>query len=171
MSDRRLAVLLRGVVLAALFVALWVWLASLVRRFDPAIGAAPPEWLRPLGWVLGAAGAALGLTCVALFLTAGRGTPAPFDPPKVFLANGPYRYVRNPMYVGAVLALAGGGLVISSSSVLILAALFWGLSHLLVVLNEEPALKRRFGDSFLQYKNRVNRWLPRIPVGRQRRVA
>ncbi len=164
---RRLAVLLRGVVLAALFVALWVWLASLVRRFDSAIGATPPDWLRPFGWVLGASAAALGLTCVALFLTAGRGTPAPFDPPKVFVASGPYRYLRNPMYVGAVLALIGGGLVIRSFSVLILAAVFWGLSHVMVLLNEEPALERRFGDSFVQYKIKVNRWLPRIPVGRR----
>lgn len=163
MSERRVVTVIRGVVMASLFVTLWVWLASLARRLDPVIGGMLPEWLRPLGWLLGAAGAALGLTCVFLFLTAGRGTPAPFDPPKVFVATGPYRYVRNPMYVGGVLALSGGGLVVRSLSILALAGVFWALSHLMVVLNEEPALERRFGDSFVRYKREVHRWLPRIP--------
>lgn len=163
MSEERIVVVIRGVVMASLFVTLWVWLATLVRRFDPAIGALPPEWLRPVGWVLGVAGLAIGVTCVFLFLTAGRGTPAPFDPPRVFVAGGPYRYVRNPMYVGAVLALVGGGLVARSISILALAAAFWALSHLMVVLNEEPALERRFGDSFVQYKRQVHRWLPWRP--------
>ena len=155
--------LIRGVAMASLFVTLWVWLASLVRRFDPVIGVVPPAWLRPLGWVLGAGGAATGLTSVFLFLTVGRGTPAPFDPPKAFVATGPYIYVRNPMYVGAVLALIGGALVVQSVSILALAGVFWALSHLMVVLNEEPALEKRFGDSFVQYKRRVRRWLPRMP--------
>jgi protein-S-isoprenylcysteine O-methyltransferase Ste14 len=163
MSDRRGVVLIRGAVMAALFVTLWVWLASLVRRFDPLIGGAPPAWLRPLGWILLPAGAMTGLTCVILFLTTGRGTPAPFDPPKVFVATGPYRYVRNPMYVGAILALIGGGLALRSVSILALAGAFWALSHLMVVLNEEPALERRFGASFVRYKGQVRRWLPRIP--------
>lgn len=148
--------------MAALFVTLWVWLASRVRHLDPVIGV-PPEWLRPLGWLLGAAGATIGLACVFLFVTAGRGTPAPFDPPRVFVATGPYRYVRNPMYVGAVLALVGGGLVVQSVSILALAAVFWALSHLMVVFYEEPALERRFGDSFVRYRSRVHRWLPGMP--------
>jgi protein-S-isoprenylcysteine O-methyltransferase Ste14 len=163
MNRERAVVLARGFVMACLFVTLWVWLASLARRFDPIVGETPPEWLRPLGWLLGTAGGLLGLACVLLFLTAGRGTPAPFDPPRVFVATGPYRYVRNPMYVGGVWALIGGGLAVRSISIVVLALVFWGLSHLMVVLNEEPALERRFGDSFLEYKRRVNRWLPTLP--------
>lgn len=164
MAESRVGVLFRGIVLAALFVALWTWLAALVRRLDPAFGFALPVGLRPVGWVLLGAGFLLGATCVALFLTTGRGTPAPFDPPKVFVARGPYRYVRNPMYVGAVGALAGGALAFSSPSILLLALLFWGLSHLMVVLNEEPGLEKRFGASFVRYRSRVNRWLPSPPA-------
>ena len=163
MSDR--LVVIRGAVMATLFVTLWVWLASLVMRFDPLIGAAPPGWLQPVGWVIGVAGGAIGLTCVFLFLTAGRGTPAPFDPPKVFVATGPYRYVRNPMYVGAVLALTGAGLVVQSFAIIVLAAAFWTLTHVVVILHEEPDLERRFGESFVRYKAHVPRWVPRVPSG------
>ena len=163
MGDQSPVVVGRGVVMATLFVALWFWLAALVRRFDVAIGVSPPAWLAPFGWVLGLAGGAVGAACVALFVTEGRGTPAPFDPPQVFVASGPYRYVRNPMYVGAVLALGGGGLVVRSVSVIALGALFWLLSHVLVVLVEEPDLVKRFGESYTRYRRHVNRWLPRVP--------
>ena len=157
--------MVRGAVMASLFVTLWVWLASLVRRFDPVVGEVPPEWLRPVGWLLGAGGGVIGLTCVLLFLTAGKGTPAPFDPPRVFVATGPYRYVRNPMYVGAVLALVGGGLVVHRFYSRPCRGLL-GLSHM-VVLNEEPALEKRFGDSFVRYKRHVHRWLPCMPSARR----
>lgn len=167
MGDRGPARVTRGAVLASLFVALWVWLASLVRSFDPLLPVALPAWLQPFGWALLVGGLAVGVVCVALFLTTGRGTPAPFDPPRVFVATGPYRYVRNPMYVGAIAALAGGALGVRSPAILLLAAVFWLLSHLMVVLHEEPALERRFGESFRAYARDVNRWLPR--PGRRRR--
>jgi protein-S-isoprenylcysteine O-methyltransferase Ste14 len=163
MGDHRVGVLIRGAVVATLFVTLWVWLATLVQRFDALLDIVPPEWLGPVGWLIGVAGAAICLTCVVLFVTVGRGTPAPFDPPKVFVAIGPYRYLRNPMYVGAILALLGGGLVVRSFSILALAAGFWLLAHLMVVLYEEPVLERRFGESFVAYKRQTNRWLPRLP--------
>lgn len=165
MTDRidRAAVVLRGAAVATLFVALWVWLAVLVRRYDPLLGSAPPGWLRPAGWVLLVAGGAIAASCVAVFVTRGRGTPAPFDPPRVFVASGPYRYVRNPMYLGAVLALLGGGLVAASPAIVLLAAGFWLLAHAFVLLYEEPALARRFGAAYVHYRSQVNRWLPRIP--------
>jgi protein-S-isoprenylcysteine O-methyltransferase Ste14 len=164
MSRGRILVAVRGAVMASLFIALWAWLASLVRQLDPWVGIAVPEWLAPAGWILGVVGGGVGLTCVLLFLTAGRGTPAPFDPPKAFVASGPYRFVRNPMYVGGVLALLGAGLAARSVSILALAGVFWALSHAMVVLHEEPELERRFGDSFVRYKQRVDRWLPGLPA-------
>jgi protein-S-isoprenylcysteine O-methyltransferase Ste14 len=156
-------VVLRGIVVATLFVWLWSWLASVVRRYDPALGASIPEWLRPLGFVLAVAGGALAATCVALFVTRGQGTPAPFDPPQRFVASGPYRYVRNPMYVGAICVLLGAGLVVQSPAIVLLAAGFWLLAHLFVVLYEEPALAHRFGESYVRYRSQVSRWLPRVP--------
>jgi protein-S-isoprenylcysteine O-methyltransferase Ste14 len=163
MSSNQVFVLLRGIVLVTIFIAVWIGLVIFASSFDVVFGIAMPASLRSIGWIFALAGGTLGLYCVGLFLTTGRGTPAPFDPPKVFVAKGPYRYVRNPMYVGGVLALVGVSLILSSMSILILAALFWILAHIMVVLNEEPGLKKRFGDSFVRYTHQVNRWLPRRP--------
>lgn len=165
MTDRieRAAVVLRGAVAATLFVALWVWLAFLVRRYDPLLGSELPSWLRLPGRVLLIAGGVIAASCIGMFVTRGRGTPAPFDPPRVFVAGGPYRYVRNPMYVGAVLSLFGGGLVAASPAIVLLAGGFWLLAHTFVLLREEPALERRFGTAYTHYRSQVNRWLPRFP--------
>ena len=147
---------------ASLFIALWFWLASSVRRFDPMLGVAPPQWLRPAGWVLAVAGGLVGVCCVAVFVTRGRGTPAPFDPPQVFVPSGPYRYVRNPMYIGAVCVLLGAGLIVRSGSIVLLSLAFWLLSHVFVVLYEEPNLEQRFGEPYTQYRRQVRRWIPGV---------
>ena len=163
MDNKQLALMLRGVVMVAIFITIWIWIIRLVRRFDAVIAAAPAAWLQPAGWILALTGGAIGLTCILLFFISGKGTPAPFDPPKVFVAIGPYRYVRNPMYISGLMVLAGAGLIVRSYSIIILAALFWGVAHIMVLLHEEPDLRRRFGDSFVHYCRDVNRWLPRLP--------
>jgi protein-S-isoprenylcysteine O-methyltransferase Ste14 len=156
-------VVLRGILYSAGFVTLWTWVAIWVRSFDARLPLSLPSWLRPIGYVLASAGALLGVACVATLLTKGRGTPAPFDPPREFVAVGPYRYVRNPMYVGAVAVLLGAGLIVASPSIVILAFAFLLITHLLVVLYEEPALADKFDASYQQYKSVVNRWLIRMP--------
>ena len=70
------------------------------------------------GVVVGASGAVLALWCIVTFIVIGRGTPAPFDPPRRLVVVGPYRLVRNPMYVGAGLALAGAALFYESWALL-----------------------------------------------------
>lgn len=156
-------IILRGVIYAAAFVWLWTWLAVSARSLDPGPPISLPLWLRPIGFVMASAGALLASVCIATFLIKGRGTPAPFDPPREFVATGPYCYVRNPMYVGATAVLLGAGLVVSSPSIVILAFGFLLLMHLFVVLHEEPALTARFGTSYQQYQSAVHRWLVRKP--------
>ena len=151
----------RGAVYATLFVSSWAWLALLVRRWDEAIPFAVAASLRPVGMVLAAAGAVLVATCVGSFAVHGLGTPAPFDAPRRFVTVGPYRVVRNPMYLGAVAVLTGCGLVLRSAAVLALAAGFFGLAHAFVLLFEEPTLRRRFGADYEAYLDSVGRWLPR----------
>src|SRR5580765_8078158 len=154
---------IRGILVAIVFVGWWFWMAASVRQFDPANGVVPPEWLIIPGWVFVLAGGVLAASCVAVFGTRGKGTPAPFDPPRVFVATGPYRYVRNPMYAGGLAFLAGLALFEGSVSILIFAAILFAAAHLLVILYEEPVLKARFGESYAAYLRSVPRWLPRRP--------
>ncbi len=156
----------RGVLYSAGFVWLWAWVAASVRPLDARIPVVLPDWVRPIGFGVGAAGAALAGTCIVTFLTRGRGTPAPFDPPRVFVASGPYRYLRNPMYFGAAAVILGAGLVLSSPSIALLAFAFVLAMHLFVVRYEEPALARKFGVPYDQYLSSVRRWLIRKPKTR-----
>jgi protein-S-isoprenylcysteine O-methyltransferase Ste14 len=93
-------------------------------------------------------GAALALWCIAAFAFLGRGTPAPFDPPRHLVVRGPYRYLRNPMYLGATLALAGASLFYESMALAAYAAGFVLLMHGFVVLYEEPALAAAVGREY-----------------------
>jgi len=124
----------------------------------PAIGA----W-QVAGTAVCAAGAALALWCVLAFALVGRGTPAPFDPPRRLVVRGPYRYVRNPMYVGAAVALLGAALFYGSLALLAFTGGFLLCTHLFVVWYEEPTLHRLFGADYEEYLRRVRRWRPRLP--------
>jgi len=159
----RILLVLRAVLYSSAFVFLWAWLAASVRRFDARLPFTIPAWVFPLGLALALAGSLIALWCIVTFVARGRGTPAPFDPPREFVAAGPYRYVRNPMYVGAFGILFGAGLIVRSPSVIGLAILFLLFTHFLVVLYEEPSLTRRFGDPYRRYKSTVHRWLPGSP--------
>jgi protein-S-isoprenylcysteine O-methyltransferase Ste14 len=112
--------------------------------------------------LIGAVGAAVALWCIFTFATIGRGTPAPFDPPRRLVIRGPYRFVRNPMYIGAGLALASAALFYESLPLLGYAGLFFLATHVFVVLYEEPTLRRTFGEEYEAYCRQVGRWWPRV---------
>ena len=121
--------------------------------------------LRLLGWLPIALGAALLLRSAWDFSFTGKGTPAIWDAPKVFVAKGWYRYVRNPMYVGVILIVSGEAVVFEAWN-LAGYALFLGLVfHLFVVLYEEPTLRKKFGATYEQYLKRVPRWIPTLKRG------
>jgi protein-S-isoprenylcysteine O-methyltransferase Ste14 len=84
----------------------------------------------------------------------------PFDPPRRLVVAGPYGLVRNPMYIGAALALAGAGLFYESWALLGYCAAFVLVMHLFVVAYEEPTLRATFGVPYLGYCERVRRWWP-----------
>jgi protein-S-isoprenylcysteine O-methyltransferase Ste14 len=160
---KTLFIALRAVLYGTGFVLLWGWLALSVRVYDRRLPVSLPPSAAPLGLVAMGLGAVLAFSCVATFVLRGRGTAAPFDPPRVFVASGPYRFVRNPMYLGAWLVLAGLGLFEGSVSILLLSFGMLLAAHLFAVLVEEPGLESRFGKSYVDYKDATNRWIPRRP--------
>ena len=118
-----------------------------------------------LGGVLGAilflAGFALFAWCLFLFAARGKGTLAPWDPPRHLVVSGPYRYVRNPMISG-VLAMVTGEALLHGALVLGLWALtFFLINQIYFMVLEEPGLERRFGEEYRKYKAGVPRWIPR----------
>ena len=136
------------------FLPSWILTASGV--IQPELGAA-----QIAGMLVGAAGAALAAPCILMFVFVGKGTPAPFDPPRRLVVRGPYRLVRNPMYLGAGLALAGAAIFYQSRALMAYLGLFLLVTHAFVVGYEEPTLRRTFGKDYDAYTRSVSRWWPR----------
>lgn len=113
------------------------------------------------GAALIAAGLALAIWTMRLFATIGRGTPAPWDPPRRLVVEGPYRHVRNPMIAAVLAVLLGEAALFGSSWLLIWTSIVAVVNHLYFLLHEEPRLERRFGEEYRDYKRNVPRWLPR----------
>jgi protein-S-isoprenylcysteine O-methyltransferase Ste14 len=119
----------------------------------------PGSWIGIVPLVIGVA---ILLCCVRDFYVAGKGTLAPWDPPKDLVIVGLYRFVRNPMYVGILILLAGWSFLSGSALLGCYTGLVGVAFHLRVVLYEEPRLKRQFGGQWSAYATSVRRWLPRI---------
>jgi protein-S-isoprenylcysteine O-methyltransferase Ste14 len=117
----------------------------------------------PIGLVPIGAGIMLYLWCAGAFTVVGRGTPAPTDA-RVFLVKaGPYRWVRNPMYLGVLSVWVGEAILFHSLLLAGCGVLIAVIVHLFVVLYEEPTLRRQFGESYETYLRMVPRWLPGYP--------
>ena len=148
----------------AVLVPLW-----LVRR-QPT----PPSWPATAssmaavaaGVALLLCGLALFVWCVRLFWRRGRGTLAPWDPPRQFVAEGPYRHVRNPMITGVFLVLVGEALILRSAAIGWWVVVFAAINAVYIPLSEEPGLEARFGASYRAYRQAVPRFVPRWPAYR-----
>jgi protein-S-isoprenylcysteine O-methyltransferase Ste14 len=155
-------VLIRAITYATLFIGFaLVFLPAQVLSGAGVVGPAGFGVPQLAGTVVGAAGAAIAIWCILSFALIGRGTPAPFDPPRRLVVRGPYRYVRNPMYLGAGLALGGAALFYETGVLWAYAGGFLVLMHLFVVLYEEPTLRRTFGEDYRTYCHQVRRWWPK----------
>lgn len=156
-----MAALIRALTYASLFIGLvLVFVPARVLEWSgvvrPEIGA-----IQILGMAAGVAGGALALWCVLIFALAGKGTPAPFDPPRRLVVRGPYRFARNPMAIGVGSALAGASLFFESLELAGYTVLFFIVIHLFVRYYEEPTLRRTFGEEYDVYCSGVGRWMPR----------
>ena len=136
---------LPGIVAFAVPLALWRQ-----EVFDPA-------GLLPLG-----IGFAALLWCVRDFYIFGKGTLAPWAPPKNLVVCGLYRYSRNPMYVAVILILAGWAIGFHSRLLLGYMVVVMVAFHCRIVWGEEPWLARSHGEQWEEYRRRVPRWLANL---------
>jgi len=149
----RVAVVIWTILRVAAAVLLMGWASLHLRRLDGVIGLGLPEWLKPAGMVLLLVGGVVVLLCGGVLSTPG-------IIPTKFVVFGPFRYVRNPMSLGGVTMMFGLALFCRSISILLFSAILFLALHGIVVLWEESFLEKRYGESYLQYKHSVNRWLP-----------
>jgi protein-S-isoprenylcysteine O-methyltransferase Ste14 len=156
-------VLMRALTYAVLFIGLvLVYLPSRVLVWAGVNSPAHTGGAQSAGIALASLGAAIALWCVGAFIALGKGTPAPFDPPRRLVVGGPYRFVRNPMYWGAMLVIAGGALYYESVALAAFGGAFLLVAHLFVLVYEEPTLRRNFGPAYAAYCGRVERWWPHL---------
>ena len=136
--------------------ALLLWICGFVYT-------APPTAQAAAGWALFPLGFALAVWTCGLFHTVGKGTAAPWNPPKRFVVRGPYRFVRNPMIISVLMMLTAEAALLNSRVVAIWTLAFWAANQFYYFPKiEEPKLRERFGEDYAEYTRQVRRWIPKL---------
>lgn len=121
------------------------------------------DWI--VAQVVGGVLVAVGLVAIsasfAEFVKA-NGTPVPVASPPRLVVYGPYRYVRNPIYVGFLAVLVGETLIVGSIGLLEYTAVALGVGVGAVHFYEEPTILRQFGADYRRYRQAVPAWIPRL---------
>jgi protein-S-isoprenylcysteine O-methyltransferase Ste14 len=140
-------------------VPLWIG-----RRADLAFGMGSSVF-QVACQIAGVAALAIGMLLFGAslwrFAVQGRGTLAPWDPPKALVVNGPYRWVRNPMISGVIFIVFGEALILLSWPHARWALFFLFLNAVYIPVFEEPLLEQRFGEAYRRYRRHVPRFIPR----------
>jgi protein-S-isoprenylcysteine O-methyltransferase Ste14 len=139
----------------------WLLAAYGINPLWPADSAAGTI-ARTAGVITFLIGLALFGWCLYLFAARGKGTLAPWDPPRKLVVSGPYRYVRNPMISGVLFIIAGQALVHGSRTLGMWFLTFLVINQIYFMISEEPMLESRFGKDYRVYKENVPRWIPRL---------
>jgi protein-S-isoprenylcysteine O-methyltransferase Ste14 len=142
------------------YLGCYVPLRYLAARPLSAVSWGPREVIAAAAIGCGLAGV---LWCFWHFAVTGRGTPAPFDPPRRLVVRGLYRVVRNPMYLSVLTAVAGQALLLGSWAIARYALAGLVFFHVFVIGVEEPGLRARFGADYEAYCRAVRRWIPGRP--------
>ncbi|MDZ4692344.1 isoprenylcysteine carboxylmethyltransferase family protein [Terricaulis sp.] len=132
----------------------------LITRWQP--GGDASLALTIFGGLMIVAGLIILIDCFVRFAMKGGGTPAPFAPTKELVVSGPYRYVRNPMYLAVLLAIFGQMLLFANAAMLAYGVAITLTVHFFVLGYEEPKLKLSFPEAYAAYTENVGRWLPRF---------
>ena len=140
-----------------LYFALAIVGMVLLHRWLPIVDLIDPPWSR-IGWLFVAGGVAIAAWGRWCFSRAGTNV-VPFTPSSALVTDGPFRFTRNPMYLGMMLLLFGGFLIMGSvGSLLVLPIFFWRIQKRFV-LREEDHMAEHFGDDYAAFKRRVRRWI------------
>lgn len=155
-------IFVRALTYATFFIG-FVLIALPARLVDAAALARPVVFgpVQMLGMAMTLLGAIVIVACIVTFVTVGRGTPAPFDPPRRLVVRGPYALIRNPMYLGAALAMSGAAVFYQSAPLAAYVIAFLVVTHVFVIAYEEPTLRATFGADYDAYCATAGRWYPR----------
>jgi protein-S-isoprenylcysteine O-methyltransferase Ste14 len=154
---------------SALFFALAPGIVAGVVPFALTGWEVDAEWWPPLrvaGAALVVAAAVVLVQAFVRFVVEGLGTPAPAAPTEHLVVGGPYRYVRNVMYIAVTAVIVGQALVLGSRVLLVYAGAVWALMAAFVKAYEEPTLARRYGAQYEEYRRAVPAWWPRLSGSR-----
>lgn len=139
--------------------------AWIARRagIELSAGESPAQLLvQFVGLILSSGAALLVASSIRHFATEGKGTLAPWDPPRRLVVHGPYRFVRNPMISGVAFVLVGEAMLLLSPPHAAWAVAFIVVNLIYIPLFEEPQLADRFGEAYREYCRHVPRLVPRL---------
>jgi protein-S-isoprenylcysteine O-methyltransferase Ste14 len=149
-----------GVVIFGSFTALFVCAAIIVDRLLNLPRILPDGARHLVSIPMIAVGVWITAWSVFHFLKV-KGTPVPFNPPPKVVKTGPYLYVRNPMLTGVFLFLFGIGFGVNSFSLVVFFAPLYVLINVWELKKiEEPELKRRLGDEYIEYRKQTPMFIP-----------
>jgi protein-S-isoprenylcysteine O-methyltransferase Ste14 len=138
------------------------WWLTRYRQIQLVPGSALGVAIQLAGVVALAIGVTLFVASLRQFIVRGRGTLAPWDPPRHLVVEGPYKYVRNPMISGVLFIVFGEAMILRSWPHTQWAIAFLAINMAYIPVIEEPELLNRFGQPYAEYRRHVRRFLPRL---------
>ena len=147
----------RGPLVPPVYLVLALGIMALLHYFLP-VAVLLPDSYRLLGAVLILLSLAIGFWAVGLFRRADTGV-VPFSPVKTLVAHGPYRFTRNPMYLGMAGLLLGAAILFGTLAPFLIVPVFVALIEWRFILAEEAFLAAELGEAYAEYKAKVRRWL------------
>ena len=132
-------------------------LVTLVLHFmlpeDRSVG-----WHQVIGMLLTAGGVGISTFAAAIF-QARETTRIPWGDPTALVVQAPYTWTRNPMYFGVTTALLGFAIFFGSIVMILAPVAFFMAIDRIVIAREEETMERLFAQQYVDYKDRVRRWI------------